>query len=196
MKEPTLYRITRPLIKTLFHILYCPTYIGLENIPMDKPCVLAGNHTNYLDCLLLISSTKRTIHFLAKDDLIKGSKKIIFKNMGIIPVNRKKHDGSSLTLAKQQLQKNKLIGIFPEGTINRTKDTIMPFKIGAVKMTSETNSYLIPFSIKGKYKIFKKGVVLEVYKPYLVTKDLEKENQKLMKKIRLELEKKVKNEPI
>ena len=192
MKEPILYRLTRPIIKILFNIIYRPTYIGLENIPKDKACVLAGNHTNYLDCLLLISATKRTIHFLAKDELTKGFKKIIFNNMGIIPVNRKKHDGKSLKKACFLLNNNKIIGIFPEGTINRTNEVIMPFKIGAVKMAYDTSSYIIPFTIKGKYKIFKKSIRLEIYKPYKVKNDLDFENQKLMNKIKKELVKKVK----
>ena len=55
---------------------------------MNGSVVLGGNHTSNLDCLLLISSTKRKIHFLAKDSLIKGKFGFIFKNMGIIPVNR------------------------------------------------------------------------------------------------------------
>lgn len=192
MKEPFLYKITRPIIKILFNIFYRPTYIGLDNIPKKEACVLAGNHTNYLDCLLLISAANRTIHFLAKDELTKGIKKIIFINMGIIPVNRKKHDGSSLKKACQILKENKVIGIFPEGTINRTNNPIMPFKMGAVKMASKTNSCIIPFTIKGKYKIFRKNIILEVYEPYKIENDLESENQKLMNKIENELVKKVK----
>ena len=78
--EPILYRITRPIITSLFKIIYRPEIIGKENIPKEGKIVLAGNHTNNFDCLLLISSTKRTIHFLAKDELVKGAKKIIFKN--------------------------------------------------------------------------------------------------------------------
>ena len=69
MKEPILYRITRPVIKVLFIAIFRPTYKGLKNIPKEGRVVLAGNHTSNLDCLLLISSTKRTIHFLAKDDI-------------------------------------------------------------------------------------------------------------------------------
>ena len=46
---------------------------------------------------------------------------------------------------------NKVIGIFPEGTINRTEDIIMPFKYGAVKMSKETNKLLVPFAINNKY---------------------------------------------
>ena len=189
MKEPILYRITRPIIKVFCKLTFRPTYIGLENIKDKGSIVLAGNHTNYLDCILLISSTKRVIHFLAKDDLTKGFKKIIFNNFGIIPVNRKIHDSNALKNSINVLKENKVIGIFPEGTINRTEDIIMPFKIGAVKMANETNSYIVPFTIKGKYKPFRKNVKIEFYKPYKVSNNLDKENKKLMDKISLELAK-------
>lgn len=192
MKEPILYRIVSPIIKILFNFIFKPTYIGLENIPKEGKCILVGNHTNNLDCLLLISSTKRTIHFLAKDSLIKGFKKIIFQNMGIIPVNRKIHDKNALNSAIDILNENKVIGIFPEGTINKTDDIIMPFKIGAVKMASTTNSTLVPFTIKNKYKVFKKSVILEFYKPYKINtqnKDLTDENKHLMNIISNELRK-------
>lgn len=192
MKEPILYRIVRPIIKILFNFIFKPTYIGLENIPKEGKCILVGNHTSNLDCLLLISSTKRTIHFLAKDSLIKGFKKIIFQNMGIIPVNRKIHDKNALNSAIDILNENKVIGIFPEGTINKTDDIIMPFKIGAVKMASTTNSTLVPFTIKNKYKVFKKSVILEFYKPYKINtqkRDLTDENKHLMNIISNELRK-------
>ena len=187
--EPILYRITRPIITSLFKIIYRPEIIGKENIPKEGKIVLAGNHTNNFDCLLLISSTKRTIHFLAKDELVKGAKKIIFKNMGIIPVNRKIHDSKSLEKAKEILNEEKVIGIFPEGTFCKIKGDILPFKIGAVKMSYDTNSKLVPFTIKGEYKPLKKGLKLEFYKPMKIEADLTKENEKLMKKIKKELEK-------
>lgn len=188
MKEPCLYRVVRPIIKFLFDIFFRPKYIGLENIPSNGRCVLAGNHTNNLDCLLLISSTKRTIHFLAKDSLVKGYKGIIFTNMGIIPVNRKIHDKNALESAIKVLESDKVIGIFPEGTINKTKDIIMPFKIGAVKMAHDTDSVIVPFTIKNKYKLFRKSVVIEFYKAYKVGDNLTEENDKLMNIISNELE--------
>ena len=83
-------KIIRPIITLLFKIIYNPTIIGKENIPKEEKIILAGNHTNNLDCLLLISSVKRNIHFLAKDELWKGPKKIIFNNLGLIKVNRRK----------------------------------------------------------------------------------------------------------
>lgn len=190
MKEPLLYKIVRPLITILFKLIFHPTIIGKENIPKDGRIVLGGNHTNNLDCLLLISSTKRIIHFLAKDSLYKGLKKHIFKGMGIIPVNRSIHDKGALNSAIESLKDEKTIGIFPEGTINRTKDIIMPFKIGCVKMAHDTKSPIVPFVITGEYKIFGKGVTIEFFKPYIPDNDiLDVENKKLMKFISEELEK-------
>lgn len=186
-KDPVLYKIARPIIRILFNILYRPTYIGISNIPKEGRVVLAGNHTNNLDCLLLISSTKRTIHFLAKDELMKGFKKIVFKNMGIIPVNRRIHDKNALHHAIQVLQEDKVIGIFPEGTINKTKEVIMPFKIGAVKMAHDADSTLVPFTITGHYQLLRKGITLEFYPPYHIKGELGVENDKLMKKIEQEL---------
>ena len=76
MKEPLFYRIVRPIVTFLVKIVFRPNYIGLENIPKSGKIILAGNHTNNFDCLLLMSSTKRNVHFLAKDELWKGLKKI------------------------------------------------------------------------------------------------------------------------
>lgn len=190
MKDEVLYKISRPVIKVLFNFFYRPTYIGRENIPSSGSFVLAGNHTSYLDPLLLMSSYKRTIHFLAKDSLIKGVKGLIFKHMGIIPVNRKIHDKDALSEAEKVLSNNQVIGIFPEGTINRTKDVTLPFKIGAVKMVEDTDTLLVPFTITNKYKLFRKSVTIEFYKPYKVVDNLDIENNKLRDFIGSELKRK------
>ncbi|MCI9585477.1 MAG: 1-acyl-sn-glycerol-3-phosphate acyltransferase [Bacilli bacterium] len=173
MKEPLLYRIVRPLITLLFYMFFHPNIIGKENIPEKGKIILAGNHTNFLDCLLLISSTKRPIHFLAKQELLNGMFGFIFKNMGIIPVNRKaKRNNEAFDAAINCLNSERVIGIFPESTINRTKTEItIPFKNGAVRMAFQSGSEIIPFSITGKYNIFGKGVTLVFEKPYAVESD-------------------------
>lgn len=180
-KDPIFYKIVRPIITLFVKVCYRPTIIGKENIPKNGRIVIAGNHTNNFDCILLIASTKRCIHFLAKDELYKGPKKILFKNMGIIPVNRRQKDGQSLKKAIDFLNKDMSIGIFPEGTFNRSDKTILPFKIGAVKMAHDTNSKIVPFVIKGEYKLFRKSVSIEFLKPMKVkTNILDDANQKLM----------------
>lgn len=191
MKEPLLYRIVRPIVTFLVHIVFRPTYIGLENIPKSGRIVLAGTHTNDFDSPLLMSCTKRVIHFLAKESLTKGILGHAFKALGLIPVNRSIHDKGALKSAINTLEEDKVIGIFPEGTINRTDDLIMPFKIGAVKMSKETNTKIVPFVITGKYKVFKKSVTIEFLKPIEIKSDnLTKENERLMNLIRKKLEEK------
>ena len=182
MKEPLLYKILIPLDK-LFMKIYRPIYIGKENIPKEGAIILAGNHTAKLDPLLLMSSTNRCIHFLAKIELFQGIKKIFFKNVGIIPVDRKRKNPEAINLANKYLENNKVIGIFPESTINKTKDIIMPFKYGAVKMAKETNSMIVPFSITKKYRKFKKSVIICFGKPYKVKGTIEKENKILEEKV-------------
>lgn len=191
MKDPMFYKLIRPLLNVFMKVVFHPTYIGLDNLPKQGPYVLSGNHTNNFDSVLLVTCTKDVIHFLAKDSLLKGWKKVIFKNMAIIPVDRSIHDKGALNNAIEALKDNKVIGIFPEGTINRTKDIVMPFKIGSVKMAHDTNSYLVPFVITGKYKPFKNNLTIEFLKPYKIkSDDLTKENEKLMQIISKKLEEK------
>ena len=77
---------------------------------------------------------------------------------------------------------------FPEGTVNKTSDVILPFKIGAVKMAHDTDSLIVPFTIKGKFRLFN-NLRIEFFKPYKISSDdLTLENQKLMDIISKSLE--------
>ncbi len=188
MKKYRLYRIARPIIKSFMKICYKIEVIGSENIPSENRCILAGNHTNNLDPLLIMSSTKRTIRFLAKKELHKGIFKPLFLSAGTIPVDRKIKDESVKIETIKALENEELICIFPEGTINRTKNIILPFKYGTVSFASKTNSVIVPFVITGHYKIWKKNIKIKFLKPYkLETNNLEIENEKLMNIIKNEI---------
>lgn len=188
MNKAILYKMLIPLDK-LYMSFYRPTYIGKENIPKNGAFVLAGNHTNNLDPLLLMSSTNRVIRYLAKIELCKGKiKTCFFKNVGIIPVDRSKKNPEVIKTGCEYLNQGEVIGIFPEGTINRTNDIIMPFKYGACKMAIETGALIVPFAITGKYKLFKKSITVEFGKPYKITGTIEEENKKLENKVIMLLE--------
>ncbi len=163
MKEPILYRLIRPLVNFLFTLVYRPTIIGKANIPEEGKIILAGNHTNFFDCLLVAKATKRVVHYIAKAELMKGIGKFIFTGLGIIPIDRKTSGKSAIVNAEETLNSGKLIAIFPEGTINRTNDIMMPFKGGAVKIAFDTSTKIVPFAITGKYKPFKKSVTVKFF---------------------------------
>ena len=183
-KDAILYKILRPMAKGLFFLLYTPKIVGRENIPAKGRIILAGNHTHILDSIFLMSSTRRCIHFLAKKELWSGFKKILFGNMGLIPVDRSIHDHSSLQTAEEYLKNEKVIGIFPEGTTRKGRKHLLPFKIGAVKMAHDTDTMIVPFAITGKYKIFSRNLKIVFDKPYKIgDSNLNKENEKLRNKI-------------
>ena len=80
-------------------------------------------------------------------------------------------------------ENGEVLGIFPEGTINRTDKKLMPFKYGAVSFAKKTGAYIVPFAIVGSYNVFKRSIKQIYGKPYKVVGDLEAENKKLMKKV-------------
>lgn len=179
MKDKFFYSFVKPIVRFIIVLLFRPKVIGLDNIPKEGRVILAGNHTKWLDPVMLVAINKRQIHFLAKEELFHGITKFIVLGMGCIPVNRKIHDRDALESAYKTLEIDNVIGIFPEGTINRTDDVIMPFKMGAVKMSEKTNSPIVPFGITGKYKLFGKNRIrIEFFKPF-VANDLENDNKKL-----------------
>lgn len=178
MKESKFYSFLKPLLRLFTKVVFNPKYEGLSNIPTEGSVILAGNHTSIFDPLVLISSSKRNIHFLAKDELWKGPKKIIFSNLGLIPVNRREKDKYALKTAIEYLENGCVIGIFPEGTTEK-KRGLLPFKIGAVKMAYDTKTMIVPFAIKGKYGLFKR-IMVTYGKPIAIkTSDLTKENDRL-----------------
>ena len=179
-----LYTILRTIGYPFFMLLFHPKMIGKEKITKDG-LILAGTHTSVMDIFLLFASTRRKLHFFAKIELFKTKfSNWFFRSMGCIPVNRKEKNKDALIEGYKCLNEEKIVTIFPEGTVNKTKDLIMPFKFGAVKMASETNKKILPFAIVGKYKVFGRGVRIIFGDAYnLKTKNLEIENQILMNKV-------------
>lgn len=180
MKEPTLYKIVRPPLAFLFKLIYRPETEGAENIPAEGKIILAGNHTHLLNCFSVAIATKRCVHFVAKAELMKGIGKYIFPGLGIIPIDRSTNGKEAIMETEKYLEDGKLIAIFPEGTVNRTDDPMMPFKGGAVKIALDTDSDIVPFAITGKYKPFKKGLKIKFMPAIRVEKGSLKATNKLL----------------
>ena len=183
MRDPILYRLLRPIL-VLVALICLPKIINKKNIPKKGRVILAGNHTNARDGFLLGTTTKRCVRFVAKDKLTKGKFGFFFKAMGAIPVNREIKDNTVIPAVVNLLNHDRLVGIFPEGTINRTDDIIIPFKKGVIHMSLESGAPIIPFAIIGKYKLFRRSVRItfgEAYHPK--TDKIEKEIKVLEAKV-------------
>ncbi len=165
------YKVFSPIVSLLFYIVFLPKIKGKENIPKKKAAILAGNHKSNLDCFMVILSTRRCVRFLAKAELFKLSFfNWFFRNSGLIPVYRNGKDKKALETAIESLKNSEIVGVFPEGRLNKTsKTTVLPFKIGAVKMAKETKRPIIPFTIKGRYIPFARSIEITFQKPFYVT---------------------------
>ena len=189
LKETLFYSFARRILICIGKAVFRVSYEGRENVPEKGGVVLAGNHSSYLDWLLHITALKRPVHFMGKVELYQGKFPWVMKEMGIIPVDRSIHDREAMRTAMEGLVKGKVIGIFPEGTINRTEDTVMPFKFGAVRMAALTKCPVVPFTSTGKFRPFRRGPVLTFYPPiYPEGEDLTGYNEQLTEVVRSNLE--------
>lgn len=173
------YKILRPILGPIFKWYYHPTIIGKENIPKEGPILIVGNHKHLYDQCLAIISTKRPIHYMAKKEYFDGKFAWFFKLVGCIPVDRSKKDPHATEEALKVLNNGWALGLFPEGTRNKTKEFLLPFKFGAVSMAKKTNATIVPFGITGDYKFRSKNLTIRFGKPYKTEQDLETENKKL-----------------
>lgn len=162
MKKINLYRIFKPIMVFIVNTLFRPKVLGKENIPSEGRIILAGNHIHLFDCILLAQATNRQIYFLAKKELFKGPFKAIFNNLGCVPVNRDGNGMESITKACEILKSEECLGIFPEGTRNKTDNLILPFKLGTIMIAKRGKSDIVPFAITGKYRLIKNNLTIKI----------------------------------
>lgn len=178
------FRISKGILNVFFKLFFHPKIIGRENIPETGGVILAGNHRHIFDPCMPIISTKRPVHYMAKKELFSGIFGWFFKLVGCISVDR----GHDNTLAKNEaikvLEEGKVLGIFPEGTRNKTNDILLPFKYGAVSMSKKTNAYIVPFAITGKYKLFNNDLTIKFGKAFIASSDLDEANNLLSDRIK------------
>ena len=183
------YKILKPFVITYYKIFYRPTVIGKENIPKEGPIILCGNHKHVHDQYNVIMVTKRVIHYMAKDEYFKGPHAWFYKLAGCISVDRSIHDEKAKRDALSVLYSGGAVGIFPEGTRNKTLGTkdevdLLPFKFGAVSLAKKTNALIVPFGISGENTGKKGKLTTRIGKPFSVSNmDLESANDLLREKI-------------
>lgn len=184
------YKLLTPLMRVAFRLYYNPKIIGAEKIPADGSIVIAGNHKHVYDQCLTIMATKRVIHYMAKKEYFDGKLAPLFRFVGCIPVDRSRRDFSSAMSAMKVLKKNGAIGIFPEGTRNKTDDFLLRFKSGAVAMAKKSDAYIVPFGLTGDYKFRSKNLTVRYGEPFKVgDMSVEEANEKLYREVeRLMLE--------
>jgi len=179
------YRILTPIMRILFRLYYNPKIINKGLIPKEGPILIVGNHKHVYDQCLTIMATKRVIHYMAKKEYFASKMAWFFKATGCIPVDRSIHDEKAKSSALDVLYNKGAIGLFPEGTRNKTNNKLLlDFKFGTVSMASKTKATIIPYAITGDYKFHSKNLMIRFGTPFKVENlSLEEANQKLYNEI-------------
>jgi glycerol-3-phosphate O-acyltransferase/dihydroxyacetone phosphate acyltransferase len=115
------------------------------NIPEQGPVVFAANHPNStMDGLLMSTVTTRMVHHIAHAGLFHNRIKAwLLRNCGVIPIRRRgsgedSHDRNleSFTSCFEVLEQGGVIGIFPEGISDYTRQ-IKKLKTGTARIVLE-----------------------------------------------------------
>ena len=179
------FNFVKYLIGWFFRFWYPFKEENKKVVPKDGPILLCGNHIHLMDQCLPIMCISRPVHYMAKMEYFTNWKtRWFFKLSGCIPVNRQIHDDNAKSAALDVLNKGLALGLFPEGTRNKTNKLLQPFKFGAVSMAKKTNATIVPYAITGTYKFRTKDLKITFGTPFKVgDMELEEANEKLYNEI-------------
>ena len=181
-----LYKTFRFILTPIFKLYFNPTIIGKEKINKEGALLLVGNHKHALDPLLVDACTNRIVHALAKSELFDSPFGFFFKAIGAIPVYLDADKNpDALNSGIKALKEGSLINISPEAARNYTNEILLPFKKGAVIMSIETDTKILPYCIVGDYKFRSKNLKI-IFGDYISfeTKDIDEANQILFESIK------------
>ena len=116
------YRFFRSVLGPIFRFYYNPKILNKENIPVDGPIIIVGNHIHIMDQCPVIVSTNRIINYMAKKEYFEGKFAWFFRLTGCISVDRTIRDTEAKNEALEVLKNNGAVGLFPEGTRNTLKE--------------------------------------------------------------------------
>lgn len=163
-KEKKDYKITRKIVKAFLHFLVMIVYrvkkVGEENIPDDEGIIMCANHVHALDSVAIIVCTKKQVCFMAKKEVFNnGFLRWLCKIFDIFPVDREAKDLEAIKTSMKVIKSKKILGIFPEGTRNGLAKNVKP-KSGAIHIAVTTGAKILPVTVKGNFKPFKKVTII------------------------------------
>lgn len=146
-------KIGRGIVKGAIY-MYCKVVhraeiVGKENILKDEKFIFCGNHRNYLDPPLIVSTVGRHVRFMAKEDLRKNP---FFAFLGVIfdgiYVKRDSKDVTALKTTLKAIKDGESIALFPEGTRNGLEKN-EKVKDGAAFFAMRSGAKVMPVGISG-----------------------------------------------
>lgn len=123
---------------------------GRENVPQSYgPLLIVANHTAGIDPILMQAVIPFEIRWMMAKDMMEPSLDPLWKWADVIPVDRTGKDTSSAKDAIAHLRAGHVIGVFPEGRLERPERHLLPFLPGLGVMIKRTRASVLPIVIEG-----------------------------------------------
>lgn len=137
----------RYVVWGVYKVVYNFKIEGIENIPQDRPLVMASNHRSYADPVILTMPMKRPVTYMAKEELFKNKLFGWFiTKLGAFPVKRGAGDMQVIDDSIGILNSGRNLVIFPEGT--RSKDgKVGKGKTGVALIAAKSGADVLPCGI-------------------------------------------------
>lgn len=148
----TLYRLMQRLVLRFFRVFHLLEVRGLEHIPATGPVIVAANHVNPFDAVIVGACMPRRIRFVVWNRTFNlpviGW---LLRLTGCIPVNRDRPDTASFRESLRWLEAGHILGIFPEGkyTLDGHLDELKP---GTMRIALAAGATVVPATLTGAYK--------------------------------------------
>ena len=137
------YDLFRRLMILICRVLFGLTMKGQENVPKNGPLIVAANHTQYADPVLVCMAVPRRMQWMAKKQLFEPPWERFFRFIGSFPVDREGGGRQGFRSALTFLSEGWILGIFPEGT-HKDAETARSAKSGAVVLSIRGNAPVVP----------------------------------------------------
>ncbi len=183
------YIIAKCICWIIFKLIFRQKVTGQQNIPQDGPFIIVANHSSLLDPVILGVSIKPKIIFVAAAYLFEirwlG---YLLRKANSIPVQRE-NDIKAIKQSLKILQQGGVLGIFPEGGIDRQKNNL-PVRAGAAYLATKVGVPIVPIKIKGADKVLPRGakfirslnkIEVEIKKPIYCSRQTNK-NKEIIKR--------------
>lgn len=122
---------------------------GRERVPPVGGAVLALNHFHWLDPAVFGASSPRTIYYMAKIEahVVPGLGQLI-RAFGTFSVRRGESDREAVRMMRRVVREGKVLGIFAEGTRQRT-GVPGPVQPGAAMTALQEGVPVVPAAVHG-----------------------------------------------
>lgn len=126
--------------------------LGVENVPLAGPVILAANHVSFADPPLIGCAVPRAISYLARDTLFEQPLLgWLIRQLNAVPVDRDGGGAAGLKAILGRLEAGGGIILFPEGTRSRDGQ-LQPARSGVGLTVIKSGAPVVPVRVFGMFE--------------------------------------------